>query len=703
MLTLASYSSGSSPKQTNSLDFIRYKPTTLSYVDDVDKHGKVQLVLRVYLPFSEKSLPKEVQVKVGIWQWKRLSVPTEQGPFWSLTLNKINPETSLQFRFRDSKGKWVPLAPLADLERVYGTFYIPKICPNQTEYLSYSRARVLMETTLEGLLAGYEGGVFAPRSREELFRDPIIRQILRTDIPNQIAELGIDDIMVTTSSSVADRSHLNPRFNYLAYDIADIDWQLGYMKDMQNLLKNLQYKGISVVPDLVFAHQVKAPFPGSLDQIQEGEHPLFVDSDASMVYDYGTWMFKLEDPIIRKQVIEKIIALVMRYSLRTLRLGYLDGLIHQYSQREVNYGEVFLQELKQELNVFSPKTELLGEAFAIKDNLTIQDCIDTFYAPYGFWILAEICKPVELKKSPLMPDFDSLLNAIHNALSCPRCNAVYAQLHDEAYASNGMTTHRNQAPWAHGFNMSELAKKQGEKLVELGLLPAEDLLDYIRRSVRNSEALTLFCSKFMYMFTSASDALALGCLDAPGNWKFYWDALDPEQLRFWKKRGLPDKEIYLLHKQHRLDMIRLRQIFREYTFVIPEQRRALTQVQIQHTDPENSIVSLWRYNPHRITDSLLIVFNFGPVVLRDQQTYQLPIPIEFEYEWEVLFDGDWIDPLLRTPERNYYLDSKEDILGYSPGKILSSLRSKDNLTREISLELGSFSLIVLKACLSSVI
>ncbi|NJK28111.1 MAG: hypothetical protein HC925_05905 [Coleofasciculaceae cyanobacterium SM2_3_26] len=191
---------------------------------------------------------------------------------------------------------------------MYEVTYVPKLnYPWKHEPPQYNHGRILMETTLEGLLAGYEGGVFAPRSREEMFRNAIAQQMLRTASLDRLAELGIDGILVPTCSSVADRAHLNPRFNYLTYDVADVDWQLGATWDFMRLIDALYDKGLALVPDLTFAHQVKAPFPGSLDEVR---HPKtqafpFVDTQAFAFRDRGTWMFKLEDPHLRRQIVEK--------------------------------------------------------------------------------------------------------------------------------------------------------------------------------------------------------------------------------------------------------------------------------------------------------------------------------------------------------------------------------------------------------------
>ncbi|NJK28113.1 MAG: hypothetical protein HC925_05915 [Coleofasciculaceae cyanobacterium SM2_3_26] len=154
-------------------------------------------------------------------------------------------------------------------------------------------------------------------------------------------------------------------------------------------------------------------------------------------------------------------------------------------------------------------------------------------------------------------------------------------------------------------------RDKGKRWMAAGLLPQEDLLDYVRRTVRSTEALTMFAAKLMYLFVPAVDSLFLGCSDTPDNWKFHWDDVTPEQLAFWEEKGLSDRQIYLLHKQHRLDMARLRQIFLGVHHCDPRNSlKPATEVSIHHTDSDRSVLALWRYNSASPYESLLIVFNW---------------------------------------------------------------------------------------------
>lgn len=664
----------------------------LSRVTAVLPDGRTCIELVVYLPFPPERA--EVQAKVGWRGWRSLAAPTASEPdYWHLSLDRIQPQTAIRFRYRVDRGPWQAIAPLTHLERVYETFYVPKVTYSwEYEPPVFDNGYVLLETTLEGLLAGYEGGVFAPRSREELFRDPIARAIQRTNLPSRLAELGIDGIMATIGSAMSDRSYLNPRFNYLTYDVANVDWQIGPTQEVMKLLDTLYGKGLKLVPDLAFVHQVRNAFPGALDLVwgQGGVSP-YIDAEAHQHRDYGTWMFQLADPQVRQQLVEKIVAFAERYRLKLLRLGYLDGLIYQYSKRETNYGEIFLEELRAELRRLCPQTLLLGEVFAARDNPAIQNCIDILYAPYGFGIVEQTYGPPTDRCRDGI-DFEALVASLEYAVASQQHNAIYAMLHDETCPDDRVSAERPDTPWAYGSNAAELARSKGEALIAGGLLHPEDLLDYARRLVRSTEALTLFCAKLAYMFSPGVDSLLLQCSETPEHWKFPWDSVSTGQLAFWRQRGLSDRQTYLLHKQHRLDMAGLRQIFRTYTPVDPEGPKSIVQIQVAHADAEHRFVAIWRFNPRNPFESILVAFNLGLAAFGrgDRPSYVLPLP-DFDCQlWEVLFDGDWIDPVLWQESSWDYLGNNYGLPAYAPGRVLES---KDGV---LPLNIGAHSTIALK-------
>jgi len=678
-----------------------YTPTYLTHVTQVFADSKVDLLLIAYLPYlsccsvdyaAEPQQSCSVQIKVNNGSWQTLNPPEPDRPYWTLMLKRVKEGSRLLFRYQDKSNRWQPIAPLGNMESVFGTSYVPSLrhlWVNQPP--RFDHARVLLETTLEGLLAGYKSGKFAPASIEELFASSIAQRILQTDIPGQLAAQGIDEIMVPICSSVADRSHLDPKFNYLTYNFVDVDWQIGQSHDFKALIDKLYGQGIQLVPDLIFAHQVKTPFEGSLDQMSssdEGEE-VFVDHGAFLFRDYGTWMLNLSKPEIRKMLVEKVVAFVTQYRLKVIRIDYVDGLILQYSNREHNHAEDFIRELKAELQRICPDVVLLGETFEMANNEAVQNFIDVFYTPIGFSILEELYYPLTKRSLPLHPDVEALAAHMEEMLRSKRQAAFYAQLHDEAWYCPHIQQGRPTVSWAYGGQPAQLAKKHGESLVDLGLLERSHLLDYVRRMVRNVEAMTMFLSNFRYMYTPGVDSLSLGCLDSPGEWKVSWEGVPPSQMKEWQNTGLSSREIFLWHDQHRSDMVRLRNIFRQYTKLDPDTHQPLTHLQIHHVNPEASLISLFRANHIWLYDSLLVVFNVGSNYFAADHPYELPVPKEFEGKWEILFDGDWVDAHKSL--------SPSALKAYEPGTVLETTPGHySNFAAVLNLNIGARSLVVMR-------
>jgi len=682
---------------------LSYRPQYLTHVSQVYADGRVDLPISVYFPrLSLKGIgdPTQtqdvaIQVQVEAGPWHFLSPPQSDQPCWTATLTQVPEASALHFRYRDPAGTWQPFAPLTDLESFYGTTYVPRVAYQwENQPPRYDHAKVLLETTLEGLLAGYKGGKFAARDLEELLQGSVADRILKTDIPGQLATWNIDEVMVPVCASVANRSHLDPKFNYLTYNFIETDWQIGNTAAFKKLVDRFYAHNIQLIPDLIFAHQVRTPFAGSLDQIQDPQSgmPVFVDPDPFLFRDYGTWMFRLEDAEVRRQLIEKFVAFVRQYRLKFIRLDYLDGLILQYSNRSVNFGAIFLQELRTVLKEADPEVRILGETFEAHNHWVIQNCVDVFYAPAGFAILEELYSFPWRRYRPLFPDIRRILPDLTYMIQWKRPNAFYAQLHDETCPDEHIASGRPQTPWAYGHNPAELAKRQGEALIQMGQLQPKQLLNYVRRMVRGAEALTLFSTNLLYMFVPAVDSLTLGSSLDGDHWKVQWQGVTPEQLTTWRNTGLTDAEIFFHHDQHRADMITLRQLFRCHTLVDPDRLQPLTRIQICHNDAENAVLGLWRSSAAAPESSLLVLFNFGDHSFHlDRSSYECPLSDRCPGTWEVMFDGDWV-----APERP--LDpSPSPVQGYAPGTVLRSgpgefFRNQPVLT----LNLGARSLLVLK-------
>ena len=631
-----------------------YHPTYLTRVSEVFEDGTVNLSVKVYLPLvnqvqfhTSNPTPRnyQVQIKVGRGNWQPLHPPHPRESCWSLELTKVAEGSQLWFRYRVDQDPWCPISPLNDLDNVYETIYVPSLAYEwNNESPSYSHATVLMETSLEGLLAGYKGDKFSPKDIKELFQSSLAERILTTDIPGQLSHWNVDEIMVPVCASVANRACLDPKFNYLTYNFVDVDWQVGSTQHFKSLVDKFYQYGIQIVPDLIFAHQVRKPFgdKGSMDTIvdPENNNPVFVDVDAFIFRDYGTWMLNLALPDVRRMLIEKITALIKKFRIKLIRIDYIDGLILQYSKREENHAEQFIQELKAEFNHHCPDVVVLGETFEVAGNPAVRNFLDVFYAPIGFSIVEELYKPPTQMERPLYPNVGALAAHINQVLGSDRREAFYSQLHDEIWYCPHVLQGRPYVPWAYGAHPAQLAKNQGDVLVEMGLLQSNELLDFVHRTVRNAEAITMFLANLRYMFVPSVDSLSLGCLDDPGQWKVTWKGITPNHMRVWQKTGLSRREILDLHKRHRAEMVKLREIFRQYTKVDPITNQALVHPQVNQFDWGSALMSLFRCNSEEPDQSLLVIFNFGPENFHGDIHYEIRVPEEFTGIWELLFDGE---------------------------------------------------------------
>ncbi|NEQ96712.1 MAG: hypothetical protein F6K30_08315 [Cyanothece sp. SIO2G6] len=667
-----------------------YLPNYLTHITQVFEDGKADICAIVYLPIMVDSAPQQsieyVQVRLTRGQWQNLKPSPEDPELWTLDLKRVPEGSRLLFRYRNVGGQWKAIAPLNNGESLYGATYIPCL-RHEWKHAPpiYDHATVLLETTLEGLLAGYKNGRFAPRSLNEIYYRSIAARISDTDILGQLSAQGIDEIMVPVCSSVANRAALNPKFNYLTYNFVDVDWQIGQAQEFKQLLDLCNHHKLRLIPDLIFAHQVKSPFEGSLDSVSDADQQTFVDEGAFLFRDYGTWMLNLEQPSTRRMLIEKFVAFVMRYRLKVVRIDYVDGLILQYSKRDTNYGEVFIQELRAELKRACPDILALGETFEMAGNEAVKAFIDSFYAPIGFSILEELYKPPAQAERPLYADVQVLADHIEQVLTSDRDEAYYAQLHDETWYCPHVAQGRPTVPWAYGKQPAQLAKDHGDMLVQLGLISQDQLLDYVRQMVRNAEALTMFLATKRYMFTPGVDALSLGCLDDPDQWKVIWEGVSEQALQVWSHTGLSSREVFQAHDQHRKDMVKLRNIFRAYTKVNAATGDALVTPYVHHINDDAGLLCLLRRSSESLEASLLVVFNFGSTDFESEQCYEMPIPIGFSGDWTVLFDGDWMS------------HSAHGQQAYAPGtRLEKSTGVFSNQANVLRLRIGARSLLVLK-------
>ena len=670
-----------------------YQTQFLSQITEVFANGKVNLHLAVYLPRGEQA-PDTFSVEVKVkQQWQPLNPPDQEHPYWWLELEGIAEGEELQFRYQKSGQDWHPIAPINDLMSRNEEIYVPALRHQwQHDPPAITHGRVLLETTLEGLLAGYKAGKYAPDNFEEgLANQSLANRLLKTDIPGCLGELGIDEMMVPVGSSVANRSHLNPKYNYLTYNFVDLDWQIGSPQEFKQLVDRFYGEQIQLIPDLIFAHQVYKPFPGSMDQI-EGLNETFIDHQAYLFRDYGTWMFNLAIPEIRRMLIEKLVGFIKKYRLKVIRIDYIDGLILQYSNRDHNHAEQFLRELKAELRQACPEVITLGETFEVSQNEAVQDFIDVFYAPMGFSIVEELYKPVGKREHHLAPNIDFIANHVRDVVQSQRPEAVYAQLHDETWYCPHIMAGRPHVDWAYGGHPAQLAKNQGDELVEMGSLDDHHLLDYVRRTVRNAEALTMFIAKSRYMFTPGVDSLSLGALDEPEQWKVTWEGVPTSQLQSWQQIGLSAPTIYHFHEQHRRHMVQLRNIFRHYTKLEEGTEQPLVFPEMHHSNGLASLITIFRRSHFSKEESLLITFNLGTQTFEGEQTYELPTPEGFFGRWEVLFDGEAV-----AASSQSHLQEFQTCQPHSPGTVLETTHGEySNIANVIPLQIGARSLVILR-------
>jgi hypothetical protein len=602
------------------------------------RRGRVDLQLVVYLP---EAYGGNLAYSVNRSGW--IAFPEALDGFHRIWIRDLKPHTEIMCRYRDGNSQLRPIAPLGILENLNGRYFVPDLPPG-AQHISRrtGHARICLESTLEGLIADYCHGLYAPSELQDLLTETVAARMLSSRLPEHMASLEIDEIMAPVFPSVADRSHLDPKFNYLVYGVGDVDWQLGTPAEFQKLVDTFHEYGIGLVPDMIFAHFVKNPHLGGLDSIintADGKS-LFVDEGAYHFRDYGTWMFDFANPDIRRIVAEGIAEFVRLHNLSAIRIDFVDGIIFQYSKREENHGVQLLRELSAAIRKASPGLTVIGEAFSTANEPIVQELIDVAYCPRGFPVVEQVYKsPAQLPR-PFFPDVAAMAKAIRGWTYGERREAVYGQLHDEAWRDEHIEQGRPDVPWAYGAQPAQLALNCGRQLVESGELRRRDLLDFVRRRVRGAEALTMFLSNLRYVYLPSVDSLALGRLDEPRRWIVSWEDPTPDDMRLWIETGLPEKEIFQFHDQHRLDMKSLRAVYRSTTPIDEENHRPLTSIELFHSDPQASVLGVLRRDIRNPQSAVVVLFNFGPLRFTAGMSYQLPLPPDLKGGWEVLFDGD---------------------------------------------------------------
>ena len=509
--------------------------TSISQVLKRYPSGFVDYLARIYLGRFGRKRVLHVTCRTDELvprRW-RLSA-TANGDFWELRLNFIRPGTALFFRLELDDGSSVPFVPLGESDVVNGVVRVPDYhpswlepCPTRRdgdERPDNSGMAILLEQTLEGLLADYEEGVYFTDSAEELLSWSVADRLLQTKIPERLRDLGYTELMFPLYASVADRCNLNPKFNYLVYNIST-DWQLGTAQDLRKLVHRFRACGIELVPDLVFVHQVKNPFDGSSNDVMDNANGLLPWQDPApfLFRNYGTWHFDLEDPVVRAIMIDKLMEMILSHDFHVLRVDYMDGLLLQYSGKSINYGAVLLEELSQRLHQDRPGLRIIGEAFQTAAEPSLRRLIDSTYSPRGFGLLDLLLVGAADLRQATRDAIDGLTRIVaeSNNQSCTESN--YSQLHDECWQDEWISLGRGHTPWAYGAMPMGLALARVDALIHQGTLQADQRTRTAAALMLLIRTLGLVLSFTRWMETSGSISLDQGKLDDPLHWQLPWE------------------------------------------------------------------------------------------------------------------------------------------------------------------------------------
>jgi len=539
--------------------------------------------------------------------------------------------TELSFQLESSDQKPLPWVPIEESETVFGRVRVPDLDPAWVNPSGPSTAQavpsgfqILLETTLEGLLADYQGGIHAPRAMEELLELSIAARINRTQIPERLAAMGYTELMVPIFASVADRTKLDPKFNYLVYNLS-LDWQLGTHREMRELIQNFRKAGIELIPDLVFVHQVTNPYDGSVSDyaIRDGQLSAFQDPDPYLFRDYGTWMFNLSDPVVREVVIAKILHLVQRLDLKKIRVDYIDGLVLQYSRRSQNWGCSLLDELHSSLMMSCPQLEIIGEAFSTASAPQVQRLIASSYSPRGFQLMETLLRPGYQDLFYTGATVDSICRSIDAANQQSGRESNYAQLHDECWQDEFIEQGRPATRWAYGKMPLGLAFDHCSQLLEQQFFSRQELLPVSIRLTALITVLGMVMSFSRWMETVGSLTLDTGRLDEEDHWKFLWSPTDRLNRAIWQDVGDDSNVIADEFLAFRGAMEAIRTSLLNLGPVAPNPPGP--PLRIVHRDYQNGLIALLRWGDHSPSPVLLIA-NLTPYRLNQDGQYCLMIP-----------------------------------------------------------------------------
>lgn len=608
--------------------------TSISEVVARHRDGSVDYLARIYLGSRGCENVLQISCKTDeiiprCW-WKNAPDP---GTFCEFILRHIRPGTGLAFRLILKDDRVIPFVPLGESDVVNGLVRVPDFHPSwlqpgtRESHPSTTQSdpgmAILLEHPLEGLLAEFEDGVYFTDAIEELLPWSVADRILQTTIPEQIRDLGYSEIMFPLYASVADRCHLEPKFNYLVYNLS-ADWQLGTAQDMRKLVQRFRSFGIELVPDLVFVHQVNNPYAGSSHDVslRQSEILPYRDPAPFLFRDYGTWYLDLEDPLIREILIDKIVETILTLDLRVIRVDYIDGLLMQFFDKPVNYGSVLLQELKWRLLDRCPDLRIIGEAFQTAGDPAVCFLMDSTYSPRGFTLLDLLLAPDSGATPSLRGCVDGLTDflAACNHQSARESN--YSQLHDECWLDHWISYGRPHTPWAYGAMPMGLSMARVEDLIHQGVLDPDHQIPTAVALTLLVRTLGLAASFTRWMETSGCLSLDQGRLDEADHWRFPWLASSARSRSLFPADGLPEEERRGLLERAREHVAAANRLFRRLGR--SEANPLGVPVRMVHGDVGCGLAAFVRWGC-RYPNPALVVVNLSPVAVASQPGYELDL------------------------------------------------------------------------------
>lgn len=596
--------------------------------------GLVDYQVRIYLGrlIGEKVLRVKCTTDELIPRRWRLNA-TRSGNFWDLLLKRIRPGTALFFSLDLDDGRSIPLVPMGESDVVNGVVRVPDYHPDwlrpQAVRTDNAASRpstgmdILLEQTLEGLLADYEQGLYFTDAIEELLTWSVADRILQTKIPEAVRDLGYSEIMFPLFASVADRCNLDPKFNYLVYNLS-VDWQLGTAKSMRLLVQRFRECGIELVPDLVFVHQVKNPYPGSNNDLSmlTGLPSPFEDPDPFLFRDYGTWHFNLADPIVREIIVDKILETILTLDFNTLRVDYIDGLLMQSEQRSVNHGALLLHELRQRLEQDCPRVRIIGEAFQSAGDPAVRDLIDSIYAPRAFSLLDLLLTSAPNCSVATRDTVDGLTMLIACFNDQDHAESNYSQLHDECWCDHWLSRGRPQTPWAYGAMPMGLAMKRIDNLIDQGWIEPTTRLEMAVALTVLIRTLGLALSFSRWMETSGCLSLDQGRLDDPLHWQFPWSPTGTLSRRLFPAAGLTEDCRQALINSARAHVAAANHLFRR---IGRSERNPLgAPLRMVHGDVHSGLAAFVRWGRDH-PNPVLVLVNLSPVEATEQTIYEIDL------------------------------------------------------------------------------